>query len=425
MMFSPNQVEVVKKGLGNIEVGKHLFPLDEKINEQQKKIDEEIERKLQEYKETTSTGGMEEFIQLTLKKEDKFLKEKPKIVEKEQKPLEEEPEIFEEEPEFLEEEPEIFEEEPEPQKEEVSYKDWARKVGLGKNYMPGERKIIPRPYKSTCRAPFKWTIADILLVREEFKNFAFILDCGAGAFGRVWLVKDDRRGVIALKILPKSAVFEIINVQLYRTKVTDFSHLLKIYETGETRHYYYYTMEAAYSYDSGEYKPYTLDLELLKKHFTADETIPVIGDILLGALHLHGNGVAHRDIKPNNIIFIDSKPKLADVGLICLLSEMSTWGTFGFLPVDLRYETDILKWRYRGVDCDLFAVGKVLYLMLSGYMLGLFPEVSEEVLKDEKGKRLNLIMNKACAETKNERYQNAKTFYDELMCVKQEHHIYG
>lgn len=422
-MFSPSQVETVKKALGDIEAGKYRFPLDEKPKKQQE-INEE--RWTQGISGTASIAEAEHAIQLTLCKIDTCLEEEPKIVEKEPAPLEEEFEIFEEEPELLEEEPEIFEEEPEPQKkDEEQYKDWARKVGLGRNYMPGERKIIPRPYKSTCREPFKWTIADILLVREEFKNFAFILDCGAGAFGRVWLVKDDRRGVIALKILPKSAVFEIINVQLYRTKVTDFSYLLKIYETGETRHFYYYTMEAAYSYDSGEYKPYTLDLELLKKHFTADETIPVIGDILLGALHLHDNGVAHRDIKPNNIIFIDSKPKLADVGLICLLSEMSTWGTFGFLPVDLRHETDILKWRYRGVDCDLFAVGKVLYLMLSGYMLGLFPEVSEEVLKDEKGKRLNLIMNKACAETKNERYQNAKTFYDELMCVKQEHHIYG
>src|SRR5260221_14608828 len=32
--------------------------------------------------------------------------------------------------------------------------------------------------------------------------------------------------------------------------------------------------------------------------------------------HLHGHDLIHRDIKPSNIIFVNGRPKLADIGLV-------------------------------------------------------------------------------------------------------------
>lgn len=260
-----------------------------------------------------------------------------------------------------------------------------------------------------------WNTALLQQVRDEFQDFSFILDCGAGAFGRVWLVKDLTEQIIALKVIPLAQLShfeqELNGLKLYRQTIHDFRNLVQIFHVGKTEHFFYYTMEAAYSLCNDSYIPWSLENLLNMCSFNSADASAVTMAILSGLSVLHHHQLAHHDVKPGNIVFINNKPKLCDIGLLSHLSVRDFGGTKEFLPHDLNIEKIVDA----GIDCDLFATGKVLYLLLSNNnRISDFPNVSEEILKNPLAKQLNKVIDKACADKYLDRYKSVQEFIDAL-----------
>lgn len=241
-------------------------------------------------------------------------------------------------------------------------------------------------------------------VREELSDFIFVIDCGAGACGRVWLVKDSAEQIIALKVIPKENdkfyEQEMCSLNLYRQHIQDYKNLIEVYQVGETESFFYYTMEAAYSFSSDDYIPWSLANILHNFTLTPLDSLGIISDILYGTSTLHINGLAHHDIKPGNIIFFNGTAKLCDIGLLAEKSNNESGGTKDFIPPDFEHKGI----EYPGVDGDLFAIGKVLYMMISGKDCYEFPIIPVKVLKDILGKELNKVAKQACAQKYYERY---------------------
>ena len=260
---------------------------------------------------------------------------------------------------------------------------------------------------------------EIKKIKNQLSDFTFLFYCGKGQFGSVWLVKDLSEQIVALKLIPKK-LFDKFKAEkegliAYRSKIKNFEHLVQIYHVGQTKDFFYYTMEAAYSVSDEYYIPITLSSLFEHCLFSPQDSADISLDILEGLKQLHSNNLAHRDIKPKNIILVDNKIKICDVSLIVGQDTRSTAGTEYFMPQDV----DDIPEEYFGIDCDLFATGKVLYAMLNNdENITMFPHIDKKILCNKLARKLNLIINKACSPSYKDRYSNTMEFIQALLKAK-------
>src|SRR5205085_605355 len=102
-----------------------------------------------------------------------------------------------------------------------------------------------------------------------------------------------------------------------------------------------------------------------------------IGLALTEALEfLHEEGLTHRDIKPQNIIFVNNRPKLADIGLVAEIlppgKQNTLVGTPGYMPPPPEPAGT--------PQADIYGLGMVLYVIRTGQEPSFFPEVSTTLL---------------------------------------------
>lgn len=212
-------------------------------------------------------------------------------------------------------------------------------------------------------------------VGSVYHDLTLLQLCGSGAFGEVWLCRDISRKKLAVKIISKGRLGEFWRRELqgvinYRTITEQTSGLLQIYHVGEDEDFFYYTMEAADSLSQENYVPDTLSARLAANGPLPPETLQsVLKEIFNGIKVIHQAGFAHRDIKPDNIIFVHGKPRIGDIGLISALSATMSQlaGTLEFLPPELRSSDspDQVDRKSRQ-GSDLYAFGKVVYCAVTG-----------------------------------------------------------
>ena len=222
---------------------------------------------------------------------------------------------------------------------------------------------------------------------EVFHGFKILAHCGGGAYGDVYYCEDISGKRMALKVISKlrlgnSWQRELKGVRNFHKITSNTGNLLQIFHVDEDDEYFFYTMECADSADDTKYVPDTLALRLQSGPVPADELLNMISEIFCAIKTLHRAGFTHRDIKPDNILFVNGKPKLADIGLLSSLSGTVTMmaGTLDFIPPELK-ASDLLnssdrKSRLRN---DLYAFGKVIYCAATGMTPDKFPSIPKDL----------------------------------------------
>ena len=223
---------------------------------------------------------------------------------------------------------------------------------------------------------------------NEFHGLKIVCRCGAGGFGEVFFCEDISGKKLALKVVPKSALGEAWERELrgvinYRKITENHPELLQIFHVQEDSDSFFYTMEAADPAASAsdvpaDYVPDTLAQRLQSGALPLAELFPVLYGVFSGIKAIHSAGFTHRDIKPDNILFVKGVPKLADIGLVSSLSATVTQlaGTLEFIPPEERSADSLDSFdRNARQRNDLYAFGKVVYCAATGADAHEFPSV--------------------------------------------------
>jgi CHASE2 domain-containing sensor protein len=244
---------------------------------------------------------------------------------------------------------------------------------------------------------------------------------GRGAYGKIWLVRDALGHLQALKEIERaefndneSYESEFRGIKHYKPVSLERPCLLHIYNVNrnDQQGYFYYVMELGDALNpdwqqTGEpYRPRDLAAECSQRgsgRLPPLECIHIGIDLLEPLVFLHSLELVHRDIKPANIVFVKDRlgkdrPKIADVGTIREASQSATVVIYtpGYMPPEGP-----------GKPADIYAMGKVLYVISTANSPEMFPIIPPELAGNPEFMRLNEIIDKACQIIPTERYASA------------------
>jgi hypothetical protein len=217
-----------------------------------------------------------------------------------------------------------------------------------------------------------------------FPDFGIGQCLGQGGMGAVYkAIQRDLERTVAIKILPPEIAADPEFGERFRREASalaslDHPNIVRLFDYGQREGLAYFVMEFVDGVD--------LSRRIASGPMSVHEAFGIVSQLCDALEHSHKRGVVHRDIKPANILIThDERVKVADFGLARLAQPGGS--DFGLTRTNATLGTP----RYMAPEqlagasssdhrVDIYAVGVVLYEMLTGHLpVGHFDPPSEKV----------------------------------------------
>jgi serine/threonine-protein kinase len=255
-----------------------------------------------------------------------------------------------------------------------------------------------------------------------FGRYVIMGFLGTGASSVVYLCRDlhERGRKIALKVLRKESSFDPHMVRRFRNEINAsyrVSHpnvvrALQLYTNSKCEAY---AMEYVDGQSLGQYIE-SSPVILIK------ETCALLEQICSGAQAIHGAGLVHRDLKPDNILVSSAASlKICDFNTALTASrnqeahEIGEIGTLEFMS------PEVITTGRADARSDIYAIGVMGYLMLTGKVAHYAATEAEHIKLKIKGKLksptllrkdcprdLSHLILRACSSDPEKRFSSAR-----------------
>ena len=193
----------------------------------------------------------------------------------------------------------------------------------------------------------------------EIEGYSIVRRLGTGAYGTVWLAREDRTGrMVAVKFYPhqRGLNWSMLSREVEKLAAVYTSHnIVRLLDVGWNAEPPYFVMEYVENGSLGNF--------LTRGHLSVDDSVRIVREICNALIDAHGAGVLHCDLKPDNVL-LDGQmhARLCDFGQARMSHEQSpALGTLYYMAPE-QADLDALpdaKW-------DVYAVGALFYHLLTG-----------------------------------------------------------
>ncbi|CAG0912880.1 unnamed protein product [Notodromas monacha] len=240
-------------------------------------------------------------------------------------------------------------------------------VSTGACFNRQPTKTAMTPYEKIvydCNHDEKWAKEVTLGKRVSF--YRFKSDIGSGNFSQVKsAVHQLTKEKVAIKILDKTRLDHKTQKMLSREIINMdklvHPNIIRLFQVVETLSRIHLIMEYA---GGGELFAYITN----KGKLSEDESKVIFSQLVSAVSYMHGNNMVHRDIKAENVFYASPRwVKLGDFGFSIGIANNENLKTFCGSPpyaAPELFQDD----SYAGCPVDVWALGVLLYFMVSGLM---------------------------------------------------------
>jgi len=200
---------------------------------------------------------------------------------------------------------------------------------------------------------------------------------GTGAFAKVYRVEWNRMPdkELVIKIINHSRIGVVwkekcLNNELkIIRKLSEHPNIVKSHECIKTRTFAYIVMDFAPNGSIGDY------LKKMGRPLKESQVKPWFADILSAVTFAHSEGVAHRDLKPDNFLLNnENKALLSDFGFACLTQDRDKTrimkgtycGTAQYMAPELHSLVE--GHAYDAIKADVYSLGVCLFEMINFFL---------------------------------------------------------